>query len=265
MNLRIPLLSLALAVMNTNAGVIVTSSFNGVTNGAVSTVGLSDWGYVSSSNTGFLDSNLSGAGLSYNNTPYGTITRDEGDILTTVFGSSTIGLVTLTEGAGGTDTVGAQGNTSNYTFDGNMVYGSYGGFAPGEQDVWTLTLNDLGVGTFDITLYLGHSNTGRSMDMDVVLNDNGDITSTTTTTGGSISGLGSTIAAYGTDGVAYTYDITVTTTNANSDLSITFGDTSGGGFGGAIFGGYTVFTVPEPSTTALLGIGGFALLLRRRR
>lgn len=228
------------------AGTIDSDSFNAVTDAAVSTAGTLGWGYIDTAGNFF--------GTSYNNTPYGDIPQ------ATASGTS----VTLTEGTAGTDTVSPQNNIPNYTFDGTQAYGSYGNYGPGEQDIWTLTFNDLGIGTFTITLYMGHSNTGRSFDMDVSLDDGGAPV-TKTTNVGAISGLGSTVTAYGASGAAFTYDITVTTTTAGADLSLVHGDTSGGGFGGAIFSGYTVSgtVIPEPSSLALLGLSG--LMMARRR
>jgi len=236
-------------------------NFSAVTNGAISSAGTSDWGYVSVSG-GFFDSNLGGAGLSYNNTAFGSVARNNGTVLTTVSGSSTIGAVTLTESISGTNVVDPQGNSTNYTFDGASVFGSYGNFAPTEQDVWRLTFNDLGVGTHQITLYLGHTQSNREFDIDVSY-DGGASTEFTTSSGGPISALGSTVTTSG--GPAFTYNIEVITTAATDDLTLTLGGT-GGGFGGAFLSAYTVTTVPEPSTFALFGgLVSIAILLRRRR
>ncbi|MGB1126202.1 MAG: PEP-CTERM sorting domain-containing protein [Phycisphaeraceae bacterium] len=244
--MHIAALAASTALVGTaTAGTIDSSSFNGVTNAAVSTAGTLGWGYIDTAGNFF--------NTTYNDTPYGDIPQ------ATASGTS----VTLTEGTAGTDTVGAQGNTPLYTFDGTQAYGSYGNFAPDEQDIWTLKLNDLGIGTFTITLYMGHSSTNRVFDMDVNLTDSGGNDSTTTVSP-QISTLGSTVAAYGTSGLSYTYDVTVTTTAADADLSLVFGGISGG-FGGAIFSGYTVSgtVIPEPSSLALLGLGG--LMMARRR
>ena len=209
---------------------------------------------------GFFDSNLAGGGESHTNTDFGSVDKNDGTIITTVNGSSSIGSVTLTEGTTGTDTISPQGNVSNYTFDGTIAHGAYGNFAPTEQNFWQMTFNDLGVGEFDITLYMGHSTTNRGFDIDVT---GTGITPFTTTTG-AISGLGSTVAAYGTTGAEFTYDINVTTTGASDDLTLTFGGT-GGGSGGAILAGYTVTAIPEPSTSALIGLAGIAIFIRCRR
>lgn len=251
----------SVSIGTASAGTIDSSAFNGVTDGAVSTAGTLDWGYWSNDGGMFNES--------YNAADYGSI-NDGGNpavSYTTAEGSPGIGNVTLTEGTTGTNTVSAQTNNANFTFDGNASFGSYGGFAPGESDVWTIAFNDLGIGTFNITLYLGHSASNRGFDFDVTLDDGGVISSQTTTTGGGIGGLGSTLAAYGSTGLSFTYDITVSTSNAGADLTLTHGDTGGGSFGGAIFAGYTVTgtIIPEPGSLALLGLGGLLVASRRRR
>jgi PEP-CTERM motif len=255
----LPLLALSVSSSISNAAIIVNShSFNGVTTGAISTAGAADWGYVSVS-SGFFDSNLTGAGLSYNNTPYGSLTRDTGVSITTVSGVSSIGTVTLTEGTTSSNTVTAQSSTSNFTFNGNTSYGSYGSFASTEQDVWTMGFNNLGVGQFNIRLYMAHEQSNRVFDMDV----SGTGLAGFTTTSAQIGTLGSTVAGIGTNGSSFIYDITITTTDASDDLSLTFGSVSGS-TGTAIFSGYTVTQIPEPST-ALMGGLGLLVLFRRRR
>ena len=199
---------------------------------------------------------------SLNNVVFGSVTRDEGTVITTVSGSSAIGTVALTEGTTGTDTVGAQSNASPYTFDGNATAGAYGNFAPTEQDVWRLSFNDLGIGTFTITLYLGHSNIGRSFDMDIALTDGGGNDSATTEVS-PLSSLGSAVGFAGGD--AFTHTVTVTTTTADAGLTLTHGGT-GGSSGGALFAGYTVTgtIIPEPGSLALLAMGGLCMVRRRR-
>ena len=248
-------------VEDVRGGLIISSSFNGVTDGSISTAGTDDWGYVSVSG-GFFDSNLGGVGQSYSDTLFGSLANNAGAILTSVSSGSSIGAVTFTEGTTGTDTVSAQGNVPNYVFDGNQAHGSYGNFAPNEQDIWGITFNDLGVGTSTIRLYMGHSAVNRVFDMDVSLTDGGAPV-TMTTVSPQLSTLGSTVAAYGTTGLAYTYDVEVSTTTPDADLTLTFGGISGG-FGGAILSGYTVSVIPEPGSLALFLVGGLALLLRCR-
>lgn len=50
---------------------------------------------------------------------------------------------------------------------------------------------------------------------------------------------------------------------ATDDLTLTFGGVSGG-FGGAIFSGYTVTAIPEPSGMVLIHHAGMAFFLRQR-
>jgi len=246
------------------AGSVLSSSFNGVTDGSIATTGLADWGYINS-NQGFFDSDLGGVGASYNNTPYGSLTNNGGTVISTVSGGSSIGQVTLTEGTSGSDTVGAQSNTTAYTFDGNAAFGTYGNFAPSEADIWQVTFNDLGVGTAVVSLYMGHTENNRVFDVDYSLHDGDDVASGTTVSP-QIGTFASSVAGVNGNGSAFTYDIEVTTTNADADLTLTFGGVSGG-FGGAAFAGYTVESTVIPSPTAalagLIGLGG--LCLRRRR
>jgi len=251
-----PLGSLAAAV------IVNSSSFNAVTDGAVVTAGASDWGFVSTSG-GFFDSDLNSDGESYNATPYDEIENNEGSIRTTISGSSSIGEVTLTEGTtsamtAGTDRVVAQNNTSNFTFDGITAFGSYGNLAPGEEDAWELIFNDLGVGQHEITLYLGHSRNNRSFHIGINGVDD-------ETLSGQVGDLGSTVAGIGTGGSSFTYDLNVTITDASDDVVLTFGDSGGGAFGQAIFAGYTVRPVPEPSVTLLMSLAVLSFFANRRR
>ena len=86
--------------------------------------------------------------------------------------------------------------------------------------------------------------------------------SATTTTSAQLSTYGTPSAS--ALGHAVKYEITLETTTATDDLTLRFGSPSGSG-GEGYFAGYTVAAVPEPSSTALLGFGGLALILRRRK
>jgi hypothetical protein len=81
---------------------------------------------------------------------------------------------------------------------------------------------------------------------------------------GSTTTAGSTVYVDGfdtTNGAGSTfYYYSSITADSSGEIVIT---TDGGGY--EIVTGFQIRTVPEPSSTALLGLGGLALLLRRRR
>lgn len=239
------------------AATVVSSTFNKVDSGAVTTTGATGYGYLSFNDAlsdGIFDSDLPG---SYNNTAFNSLKNGSGNTLTTVGGTYTT--VNLTEGFGataGTDLIDSRGNPSPYTFDGNTAHGSFGSFATSEQDVWTLSFNDLGIGTYDITVYLGHSSTSRVFNMDYYLTG---ATSGTTTMSGNFASLGGTVSN------AVTYNIRVTTTAVTDDLSLVLGQGAGSsGTGEGYLAGYKVVAIPEPSAALLGGLGMLALLRRRR-
>lgn len=234
---------LALTLTSVSQAAIISSGFSGSSSLSVTTDGTADWGYVS--DTGGI----------FTGTPTNTLYEDM-DGTPIVSGSPNSGDVTVTEA---TTNGGINPKSSNqviYTFDGDNAIGAYGDLAGAEPDAWEVTFNDLGIGTQTITLYMGHSATDRVFDMDVSLTDGGAPLTTTDTS--------AAIGTYGgaASGRAFRYDITVETTTASAELSLTFGSVSGGG-GQAYWAGYTA--TPEPSSTALLGLGLGSLLLRRKR
>lgn len=95
--------------------------------------------------------------------------------------------------------------------------------------------------------------------------DRGDFnTRTTSPDGGTTSLL--RFADLDSDTVSHvTYSIgSFTADSSTQSITITGGNGSSGGFSGLIIAQDTA-AVPEPSSTALLGLGGLALILRRRK
>ena len=247
---KISALAVCCAISSTPLHAAVTfssSSFNGLGSSNVDLTGLADWGYVSAT-SGFMDDN-----------PAAKLYRDLDDggspatSVTTTYGSSSIGDVFLTEDG---DTLSAS-NVPGISFGGTDAYGSFRNFGTTE-DAFTIEFNDLGVGDFTITLYVGHTNTSRIYDMDYLGTGaaggttamSGNFTTYTTAVGGMLA-----------------YVITGSTTDALDDVTLSMGNAAGsGGSGAGFFSGYTVDVtpIPEPSA-ALLGLFGSLLLLRRRR
>ncbi len=105
---------------------------------------------------------------------------------------------------------------------------------------------------YNVIIYLSSGDTNEGTFQDITVNG----------TSYSVTGP---ITQYATgDGVNY-WDAsnTITITGLTGDLSIQ-GPTKSG-HDRASIGGLQIETVPEPSSTALLGLGGLALILRRRK
>lgn len=224
---------------------------------------VSDWGYFLPG-ADFLDETQP------DNTDFDALTAGNGSIdpATNSKASPSIGTVTITERDAAEYSNGGTGFWDFTVNDGiapvsgtQTAFGAVNGVASGE-DIFTITLNDLGAGEHIVTLYMAHTATNRTFRATLaLLAADGDAFSgvLATGTGGVVSS-----AIGGTGGTQYfTYTTVVTTTDPNADLSIAI-DSESGSAGQFTFSGYTVLTVPEPSV-ALLGALGSLMLLRRRR
>ena len=144
------------------------------------------------------------------------------------------------------------------TFDNGTqtAFGAVNGVAGGE-DIFEIKFNDIGAGTTTVTLYMAHTNTGRTFSA---------ITDLTAADGNQTNPALISPSIGGSDGFGYfTYTAVVTTTDANADLSIAI-DSNSGSSGQFAFAGYTVVNpIPEPGSLALLGLGGLLVASRRRR
>ncbi|MDA9260973.1 hypothetical protein N9P58_03805, partial [Puniceicoccaceae bacterium] len=193
------------------AATVNSDGFSGLSNGTISTTGTADWGYVSVNGDGTTGPGLFDGSSDYSDQAYGTLDNG-GSVLTSVSGSSSIGAVKVTEN---TSAISGSNSASGLTFGGNAAYGSFRNFGA-TADAFTINFNDLGVGTFDITLYLGHTSATRDFTINYNLTDaGGDVSSSTAS--GLISALSSSVG-FGSEGSTFAYTISVTTTDASADL-----------------------------------------------
>jgi hypothetical protein len=180
---------------------------------------------------------------------------------------SGIGAVTLTPGSVSDGTFGTGGLNSDpgsFTFDDGStlasgtvdVGASFGAWAASETNGATIVFNDLGAGTHTVTFYVGHSANSGTTSRDLRMNY-----SLATTDGIFASSEDSgTVAGVLIHG---TYTMNFTTDDASADLTLTL-DSLSGEAGSGWVGGYIVETVPEPSSLALLALGGLCIARRRR-
>lgn len=241
------------ALPTAHAGTILSTGFDGVTTANVTTAGLAGYGFFSANNPG-VNNGLFGNSTTTTSGLFSTISDQNAtpNLLTTVSGID----ATLNDLRAAT---GAQTPVGGITFGGSQAYGAYGGFPAGAGDLWSLSFTDLAAGEYTISLYMGHSSSGRSFGLVADLTG----AATNTVNSGAISGLGSTAGSGAGNFTAFRYDINFTAA-ANDDLTLKLTSTGGGASGGAFFAGYTVAAIPEPSVALLSSLGLLALLRRRR-
>ena len=248
-------LGLCLSAASAQAG-LISSTFTASGSGSdfdVTGSTVADWGYYDA----------------------GTFVDDLNDNYTTVFTDSNVNAAFNSKAVSGIgsalidqpDNVGSPSASftflpeTTFTFDDGSSPASgtsvragaaFGAWAGDEANGAVLTLTDLGVGTHTITFIVGHSDSGRILNMDYAV---------AATDGFSGNTASNAIASGSLHGV---YQLVFSTTDASADVVLTLNSTSGGG-GNAWVSGYIVETVPEPGSLALLGLGGLCLIKRRRR
>lgn len=121
---------------------------------------------------------------------------------------------------------------------------------PGIGDGLSLVFNVASAGTYQLKFYT----TGATLSLDGTA---------TLTSGPSNTAAGTVVPSGGTSLGMFNYTVDFTTDAADTlTLKVT---KSGGTSNIYAFGGYTLASVPEPSSAALVGLAGLALLRRRRR
>jgi hypothetical protein len=237
---------LAFSAGSLQAATLIESSFNLNPSTTVNTTGAADWGYFLPG-TGLMNSNP-------NNVAFEDLVDGSDNPVTVRDSSSNIGAVTFTE-------TGDTGDTNNtdffYQFDGNDASHRVGGVAT-EEEIFSMKLNDLGAGTHTFTFYGSHTSTDRAFDIDyAVFEDDDAETLATLSSTGEVSGT--------LENNRGTYTLTFSTETENTDLRFNLGS-AGSNFGAFGLAGYTLSTVPEPSSFALLaGCFGLTWVMLRRR
>lgn len=121
---------------------------------------------------------------------------------------------------------------------------------PGIGDGLSLVFNVASAGTYQLKFYT----TGATLSLDGTA---------TLASGPSNTAAGTVVPSGGTSLGMFNYTVDFTTDAADA---LTLGVVKSGGTSNIYaFGGYTLASVPEPSSAALVGLAGFALLRRRRR
>jgi hypothetical protein len=157
-----------------------------------------------------------------------------------------------------------QSYTANNVLYKGTTYGTNGGdltlVTPGSFSEISVLGGDFNTGTGGTSMTI---NFGDASDSGVIAIDFPAWAAATSGAGDFDAGItanGTTSAFDGTVGIV-TYDLAANGFDGKTVESITF-TSDADGYG--VFG-LSGVAVPEPSTTALLGLGGFALILRRRK
>lgn len=125
-------------------------------------------------------------------------------------------------------------------------------FWMGSGIIATVTLSGVAAGTYNFELFSSRNTTaGKFSDYTI----KGDASDNANSTGFDAFADGFTNGEF----------MVWNSVTANGTEDIVISVTTASGTPRAYFNGFTMTAVPEPSSTALLGLGGLALILRRRR
>lgn len=248
----------------TDAATLVDASFVSTLNSgaSVDTTGadIVDWGYFVDGSSAINGSNSNAAFNTLSGTNYLSGGGSMAVTTTAITSSSNLDAdkkhtFTFTDGNSPTSGTGVATGSA---------FGSWGSSETGSLN---FNFTDLGLGTHIITLYVGHRLGGgsngdtRVFDMDYSWTaSDGNVTGTVRSN--DLGTVGGTSEGNVVNSV-FTLEIE-NTVDALADLALTW-DSVSGDAGEGFISGYTVETIPEPGSLALMALGGLLIALRRRR